>query len=190
LHAEAELLEVVSKTEFARSVGVSPARVSQWLRDGTVSQEALLGHGRHARVKVDLALEMLRNRLDLARSATSSRGRTKLGSPDEKSGLTTARTKTSNLQAALLQMRLARELGDVIPKGAATAAIEALGRAVQRAHKGIPCWAEEITAAAQIGGIGAVSGVLRLKSGELLGSIADMIVAAAELIEDPPERGQ
>ena len=62
-----------------------------------------------------------------------------LAKGSEKSGnLVTARTKTASLQAALLQMRLARELGDVIPKGAATAAKEALGRAIQRAHKGIP----------------------------------------------------
>ena len=98
--------DVISKANFARRVGVSAARVSQWLREGTISQEALLGRGRHAVVRVEIALEMLRNRLDSARSATSSRGATKLGSPDEKSALTSARTRTANLQGQLLELKL------------------------------------------------------------------------------------
>jgi hypothetical protein len=53
----------MSKAEFAALVCVSPARVSQWLRDGTIGQEAVVGSGRHARVRVDLALAMLSARL-------------------------------------------------------------------------------------------------------------------------------
>jgi hypothetical protein len=53
----------MSKSEFAELICVPPARVSQWLRDGTISPEALQGHGRHARVRVDLALVMLSARL-------------------------------------------------------------------------------------------------------------------------------
>jgi hypothetical protein len=55
----------VTKSEFAELICVPPARVSQWLRDGTISLEALQGHGRHARVRVDLALAMLRSRSTL-----------------------------------------------------------------------------------------------------------------------------
>ena len=64
------------------------------------------------------------------------------------------------------------------------AAVEALGRAVKRAHKAIPGWAEEITGAAQIGGVAAVSGLLRAKSAELGNSVADLIMAEAEHVED------
>jgi hypothetical protein len=53
----------MSKSEFAELICVPPARVSQWLRDGTIGREALQGHGRHARVRVDLALAMLSTRL-------------------------------------------------------------------------------------------------------------------------------
>jgi hypothetical protein len=82
-----------------------------------------------------------------------------------------------------LQMRLARELGDVIPKGAATAAVETLGRGIRRALAAIP-----VTAAAMTGGPGGVSGLLRAKSLELGNSVADLIAAEAECFE-PFERG-
>jgi hypothetical protein len=60
------LADIVSKADFARRCGVTGARVSQWLRDGMIGPEALLGRGRHARVRAEIATEMLRERLDLA----------------------------------------------------------------------------------------------------------------------------
>jgi hypothetical protein len=53
----------MSKAEFADLICVSTAQLSRWLRDGTISAEALPGHGRRARVRVDLALAMLGERL-------------------------------------------------------------------------------------------------------------------------------
>ena len=52
MQPEVRMPEVVSKTEFARLAGVSAARVSQYLRDGVIGPEALLGKGRHARVRI------------------------------------------------------------------------------------------------------------------------------------------
>lgn len=173
--------DVVSKAEFAQLAGVSKARVSQWLRDGVIGPEALLGQGRHARIRAELALEMLRTRLELSRSPGAA-----------KSELVTARTRTANLQAELLSLRLSRASGATIPRDEALVAVEDLGRSIRRALAAIPgCWAEELVAAEQDGGLRAVSALLRVKSAELLSSIADMIAAAeAELIDDPPDRGQ
>lgn len=53
----------MSKSEFAEFICVSPARVSQYLADGTIGAEAILGQGRRARIRVDLALAMLSTRL-------------------------------------------------------------------------------------------------------------------------------
>jgi hypothetical protein len=57
-------VETVSKSEFARQRGVSAARVSQWIRDSKIGPEALDGEGRMARIRVPVALEHLRDRLD------------------------------------------------------------------------------------------------------------------------------
>ena len=116
-----------------------------------------MGEGRHARVRAELALAMLRQRLDLTRSATNLDGfqlpGEAIAAGHQKSELVTARTRAANLQAELLEMRLARDQGEAIPRAAAVSAMEAVGRAVQRAHKAISGWAEEITGAAQTGGI-------------------------------------
>jgi hypothetical protein len=56
--------EIVTKAQFARLSGVSPARVSQWLAAGKIGPEALVGEGRSARLDVAIATEHLRERLD------------------------------------------------------------------------------------------------------------------------------
>ena len=57
---------VVSKAEFARVAGVTPTRVGQWLREGKINGEALVGDGRHARINIELARRQLDARLDLS----------------------------------------------------------------------------------------------------------------------------
>jgi hypothetical protein len=171
---------MVSATAFSKAAGVTQSAISQALKHGRLQAYSKTGRRLSAAAKGPkfLKFEEAQQSFD--------EGRVRLDDPDmmakgtpKRHDLVTARTKTSNLQAALLQMRLARELGDVIPKGAAKAAAEALGRAVQRAHKAIPGWAEELTAVALNGGQGAVSGLLRAKSSELLNSVADLITAEA-----------
>ncbi len=48
-------MQTMSKTELAAELRVSPARVSQWLGDGTITGSALVGTGRRARIQVDTA---------------------------------------------------------------------------------------------------------------------------------------
>jgi DNA-binding transcriptional regulator YdaS (Cro superfamily) len=62
--ADAEL--IVSKSEFARLVNVSPPRVSQWIEGGKISGEALVGEGRSARIRAAVACAQLKRELDLS----------------------------------------------------------------------------------------------------------------------------
>lgn len=55
----------VSKGEFAALIGVSPGRVSQYLAEGKISQAALQGVGRSAKIIVEQAKADLRLTLDV-----------------------------------------------------------------------------------------------------------------------------
>jgi hypothetical protein len=57
--------DIVTKTVFASICGVSAARVSQWLSDGKLTGEAIVGHGLRARIRVDVARAQLKRRLDV-----------------------------------------------------------------------------------------------------------------------------
>ena len=59
---------IESKSAFARRTNVTPGRVSQWIAQGKIGQDALEGDGRGAKIKIDLALEHLRRRLSLVHS--------------------------------------------------------------------------------------------------------------------------
>lgn len=52
----------LSKSDFARHIGVSAGRVSQYLRDGLIGPDALVGEGRSARIVVEKAVEQIRRR--------------------------------------------------------------------------------------------------------------------------------
>lgn len=56
--------DITSKSGFAKLVGVSAPRVSQWLREGKISGDALVGSGHRARIRVAVAKEQLRRNLD------------------------------------------------------------------------------------------------------------------------------
>jgi hypothetical protein len=55
---------VVTKKEFAGLAHVTAGRVSQWLKEGKISGEAIVGHGHRARICVAVAMEQLRRNLD------------------------------------------------------------------------------------------------------------------------------
>lgn len=56
---------VVSKGDFARIAGVSAARVSQYISQGQIGPEAMVGEGRAARINVAVAMRQLRDRLNI-----------------------------------------------------------------------------------------------------------------------------
>ncbi len=67
--------EVISKSAFAGLCGVSNARVSQWLADGKLSGEAIVGHGYRARIRVDVARAQLRERLNITQRLATGRAK-------------------------------------------------------------------------------------------------------------------
>jgi hypothetical protein len=74
----AAVSETVSKAEFAESIGVSPGRVSQYLAAGKISGEALVGSGRASRIRFEIAVAQLRERLDPSQMTGNGR-QTRLG---------------------------------------------------------------------------------------------------------------
>ncbi len=61
-------MELLSKGDFARHIGVTPGRVSQMISSGMIGQDALAGEGRSARVVVAKAVEQIRRRRDVGQS--------------------------------------------------------------------------------------------------------------------------
>lgn len=61
-----EAVEVATKGEFAALIGVSPGRVSQYLKEGRISPAAVEGEGRNARIRVEQAKADLRTALDVS----------------------------------------------------------------------------------------------------------------------------
>lgn len=60
--------DVISKAEFARRRRVTPGRVSQWIAEGKISGEALVGEGRGQQIREAAACAQLRRRLDVTQS--------------------------------------------------------------------------------------------------------------------------
>lgn len=61
--------EVVSKGRFAEMRRVSPGRVSQWISEGKIKSNALVGEGRNAKIDVAVATLQLRSSLDINQAA-------------------------------------------------------------------------------------------------------------------------
>jgi hypothetical protein len=55
---------LVKKSKFAQMCNVSAGRVSQWIAEGIIGPEALVGDGQRAKINVPVALSQLRLRLD------------------------------------------------------------------------------------------------------------------------------
>lgn len=72
-------MQVLSKGDFAREVGVSPGRVSQWIAEGKIGPDALEGEGRSAKIIVDRALEQIKVRRDVGQSLGNGIGTRLLG---------------------------------------------------------------------------------------------------------------
>lgn len=60
---------IVSKGRFAELRNVSPGRVSQWISEGKIKRDALVGEGRNAKINVAVAVLQLRGSLDITQRA-------------------------------------------------------------------------------------------------------------------------
>ncbi|TRD16952.1 hypothetical protein FEV53_13530 [Palleronia caenipelagi] len=58
----------MTKTEFASHMGVSRFAVSKWIERGTLSDAALEGTGRKARIRVPVAIDEIRRNRDIGQS--------------------------------------------------------------------------------------------------------------------------
>lgn len=54
----------LSKGEFAKAMGVSPGRVSQWIAEGKIGLDAMHGTGHRARIYPDIARAQIAGRTD------------------------------------------------------------------------------------------------------------------------------
>lgn len=63
--ALAQVEQIVSKGQFAALIGVTPGRISQMIAEGKIDGAALVGEGRSAKVRVEVARAQLRERTDL-----------------------------------------------------------------------------------------------------------------------------
>lgn len=59
------MTEILTKSEFAERCGVTAGRVSQWLSEGKIGPEALVGEGRRAKIRVAIAQQQIRERTDV-----------------------------------------------------------------------------------------------------------------------------
>ena len=102
-----------------------------------------------------------------------------------------AKTKQAGLQSQLLELRLAKETGDLMPREAILEAFEDCGRITARAVMAMPSWAEEINGLAHSGGGQALTAWLRDKATNLCNSIADELENAlgGSAIIDPKDEG-
>ena len=67
--------DIVTKSAFASLCGVSNARVSQWLADGKLDGEAIVGHGHRARIRVGVARAQLKRRLNITQRLATGRAK-------------------------------------------------------------------------------------------------------------------
>lgn len=65
--------DVVSKSEFARLIGVSKPRVSQLISEGKITGDAIEGEGRSAKIIVPVARRQLNATLDIDQRAANGR---------------------------------------------------------------------------------------------------------------------
>lgn len=141
-------LRTLSKGEFAAEVGVSAARVSQWIAEGKIGPDCLVGEGRRARVIVEKAKEQVLLRRDPAQANGNGIGTRLFGRED--SGQEVPRTdfptppRADDVAAQLQQEKLdgerrrnrsaAREeavaLGQLVPTDQVRAEMTKLARQV------------------------------------------------------------
>jgi hypothetical protein len=161
----------VTIAQLARKLGVSGQAVSQAIRSGRLvaynnqGEAVPPGYAGRKWLRPVLALEDWHNR------------RRRYDDPAASGDLIEARARVVHLQGQLLEIRRARQTGELISKSQAHASAEGLGKAIRRALGSIVGWGEELLAAAQDGGEEAISSLLEVKFAELEAYIMGMIAA-------------
>lgn len=171
---------VVSPAEFARLRGVHRSRVTRYIKEGKLSGAALVADGRGVKVRVSVAMEQLRERLDIGQQMgngldardTLPAAAVRAAQPasgvfdEEGEGGQFAREKVDTVEAQIKRERLIRER--IMNRRLAEEAEAERGRFME-------------TAAARAQMAGLVGSVLQ----SFEGGLADMAAAVAERFEVP-----
>jgi hypothetical protein len=137
--------EVISKAAFARRCDVTRGRVSQWIKSGQIGVEALDGTGPRARIRADVAVRMLRDRLDWFRAGSvADLGGSRGDVAAQKFQAAVARTRAAVAHAELMEIKLGRESGELLRRSDVYETMEVSGRAIKGAYMSIIGWSEEI----------------------------------------------
>lgn len=109
-------INAMTKSGFARAIGVSPARVTQYISEGTIGPDALIGEGRSAKINFDLAAEQVAEKRDPTQATVNGTAELPLGAGDAGSkekpdGPTIGgnEPQRSSLDIQLKEQKLARE---------------------------------------------------------------------------------
>lgn len=70
----------MSKSEFAAHIGVVPSRITAMIASGIIGPDAIVGEGRKARIRVELATDQVRSRRHIGQSLSNGLS-TRLASP-------------------------------------------------------------------------------------------------------------
>lgn len=105
--------QTASKLEFALMIGVSPGRVSQYISEGKIGPEDLVGTGQRARIKVNQAKEKLKLRLDpgqrLGNGLGTNLSTPKPDAPASESDELDRKIKQAKLETSEAQLRKLKE---------------------------------------------------------------------------------
>lgn len=140
--------EVISKSEFAARIKVTPGRISQYISAGIIGPDALVGEGRLARVDVAKALRQIGMRRHVGQSLGNGLGTRLALEPDdddpspEMSGPDNARKKdvAELIQLERLEQERRKNRQQAIDEAAANGNLvtaEALEREVGKATQAV-----------------------------------------------------
>lgn len=103
-----ESQQILTKGQFAALTNVSPGRVSQWIAEGKLSGEALVGEGRSARIQVATAVSQLKLKLDLGQRFGNGLA-TRLDAPPPSGPAATAPAPAATPPVDPIEERIKRE---------------------------------------------------------------------------------
>jgi phage terminase Nu1 subunit (DNA packaging protein) len=165
-------MPIITKSELAKKLGVSKARVSQYVKMGL----PVLADG-----KIDLSAALNWLNKNIVHAKPGEEDAIADGSadpaPGEAGSLIEVKTQKERLQVRLLRQRLARERALLIPRYEAENALAEAGMQVARVFLTMPTWGEEIIAISNSEGAAGVRAFLEKKSAELRTAAADALAA-------------
>jgi hypothetical protein len=104
-------INAMTKSGFARAIGVSPARVTQYISEGTIGPEALIGEGRSAKINFDIAAQQVAEKRDPTQATVNGTAELPFdgGAGDEGAAPDTFQAQQGGGQRSTLDLQLKQE---------------------------------------------------------------------------------